>query len=150
MAYPVSISLWIKTSDTTAVFRDPFAGGNAGLHNNFLALQLNTTQKLILNAKHDGSNGTITSALNYNDGIWHHVVGLWRSTIDRELYADGISIGTSAVDIGGFPTLDTAYIGAININGSIIQHFPGIIDDVRIYNRALTPNEIGRLYDVGH
>ncbi len=37
-------------------------------------------------------------------------------------------------------------VGAVFTSGGIYQHFDGVIDDVRIYNRALTTEEILALY----
>jgi len=38
-------------------------------------------------------------------------------------------------------------IGASTFNTSVGYYFPGAIDEVRIYNRALSPIEIQALYD---
>ena len=56
-----------------------------------------------------------------------------------------------AQGISGFGSLanaNDATIGILSSNKSS-DPFPGLIDDVRIYNRALSPDEVKRLYNMG-
>jgi len=78
------------------------------------------------------------------DGQWHHVGFVWDGSY-RSLYADGIEVEK---DTNTFVTLNLStgglYIGA----GKTLDaetFFSGLIDDVRIYNQALTPEEIAAL-----
>jgi hypothetical protein len=76
------------------------------------------------------------------DGDWHRV-GFIRDGINRILYVDGIEVARDTA-----VNLEVAdgdlYIGA----GSGLEpgtFWTGLIDDVRIYNRALTPEQIKAL-----
>ncbi|MXV81794.1 LamG domain-containing protein [Candidatus Poribacteria bacterium] len=40
--------------------------------------------------------------------------------------------------------VEPVYIGAANNRGNVERHFPGIIDEVRIYDRPLTAAEVTR------
>jgi hypothetical protein len=60
------------------------------------------------------------------DSQWHHIGFVWDGT-QRSLYVDGIKMAK-----------DTTTLGA----GSF---FSGMIDDVRVYNKALNPGEIAAL-----
>jgi len=81
--------------------------------------------------------------INVNDGQWHHVAGVYDGA-KLYLYIDTV------MDV----SIDA--IGTINANNSNIyigenEGFPGrcfngSIDDVRIYNRALSKEEIIQLY----
>ena len=83
------------------------------------------------------------------DGGHHHVLATYTRGELLRIYVDGELRGS--VDISGepgpqennFPLL----IGNL-VDGSTYgsQPFEGEIDDVRIYNRALTPSEVGQLY----
>jgi hypothetical protein len=42
-----------------------------------------------------------------------------------------------------------AFIGAYSNQGSALNYFDGAIDDVRIYNRALSDTEVEQLYQAG-
>jgi len=102
-------------------------------------------------------NGRISNS-TYNDDIWHCLVGVWdapdgaqTSSSFVKMYLDGASINESAtaVDYGSVLTPVSGYgntlIGMMNhlIGG---RYYQGGIDDVAIYNRALSAAEVNSLY----
>ncbi|MHC5059129.1 MAG: LamG domain-containing protein, partial [Planctomycetota bacterium] len=73
---------------------------------------------------------------------WHHLAATYDgSTIAR--YLDGNLVGsiTRALD-----TVDEVCIGR---RASKPRHFPGLVDEVRIYSRALSAAEVAALYRAG-
>jgi Concanavalin A-like lectin/glucanases superfamily len=74
---------------------------------------------------------------------WHHVAGTYDGKMVR-LYVDGIEQGNgtpTTLTIGyGLPTNNNLFIGSYPTG--CVAKFGGDIDDVRIWNRALTPSEI--------
>ena len=76
---------------------------------------------------------------------WHHIVGKQKGTLGS-LYLDGVhcASGTLAA-IGNAPT--SISIGRYNTVG--FDYFAGRIDEVRIYNRALSDTEIFQLFTSG-
>ncbi|MFA7171216.1 MAG: LamG domain-containing protein [Candidatus Paceibacterota bacterium] len=83
---------------------------------------------------------------DYNDGIWHNAIGI-RNGDNLYLYVDGILVdsntGAATYNISNDRKLR---IGARDIDSSLLP-FNGSIDDVRIYNRALSEDEIRQLYN---
>ena len=82
---------------------------------------------------------------SYNE--WHHYV----MTVDSNdfiFYIDGIEVDRAANNqVGNYVTsIDNIYIGRIHSNGEDKGFFNGSIDDVRIYDRALSAQEIEELY----
>jgi hypothetical protein len=77
-----------------------------------------------------------TTALPLN--AWTHLVTTFDGSALR-LYVNGILVQTSAH--GGAATVSS---GALRIGGNAIwgEYFKGRIDEVRIYNRALSPAEV--------
>ncbi|MBN2593007.1 MAG: hypothetical protein JXA81_05820 [Sedimentisphaerales bacterium] len=79
-----------------------------------------------------------------NDDQWHHIGFVWDGAY-RSLYADGTEV---AKDVLSQAALKSAtgglYIGA-GKNLDAGTFFSGLIDDVRIYNRALTTEQIAAL-----
>ncbi|MFC1792408.1 LamG domain-containing protein [Planctomycetota bacterium] len=69
--------------------------------------------------------------------VWHHIC-LTYDGITARLYADGIEVAAEAKswDL----VLSRAHIGR-QVN-DVAEFWDGLIDDVRIYNRVLTPEEI--------
>ena len=97
---------------------------------------------------------------NYNDGIYHHVVGVCDINGDgrARLYVDGELKGVSVASNGSAPWRTLESISNIGTNDySVIigdrdgSPFPlwGVIDRVAIYNQALSQLEIQKLYNEG-
>ncbi|MFH1719154.1 MAG: LamG-like jellyroll fold domain-containing protein, partial [Planctomycetota bacterium] len=83
---------------------------------------------------------------NITDGLWHHVAVTFEDdgtpdALDLKLYVDGQMDATA--DIQDEP-IDTAATGVVRIGESPWHNAPfvGLIDDVRIYDKALTQEEI--------
>ncbi len=78
--------------------------------------------------------------------LWYHVVGVAGNTVG-DIYVNGILMkrreGMHVFMPNGNADLT---IGGVNSAGNIVQEINGLIDDVRIYNRALTASEIQTLY----
>ena len=85
---------------------------------------------------------------NISLGVWYHVVGTFNQG-DAKLYINGNKANEKTSSV---TTLDTtgydALIGAYR-SDSPAQFFNGSIDDVRIYNRALSAEEVKYHYNHG-
>ena len=88
-----------------------------------------------------------------SDGKWHHIVFaiVDAGASEVSIYMDG---EPQEVIEGGVKDLDTfipfvepVYIGAANNRGNVERHFPGLIDEVRIYDRPLTADEVTRNFE---
>ncbi len=91
-------------------------------------------------------NVTTASAV-YSLNRWHHVAGVYDQVAGtRKIYLDGVEVATESSV--------TAFTG--NTDGAIgygradnAYFFDGKLDDVRIYNRALTAAEAKQLFNLG-
>ncbi len=72
------------------------------------------------------------------DTQWHHFAATYSGS-GGNWYLDGRSVGSEAGAVG---TIDQVRIGARLSNS---HYFPGLVDDVRIYNKALTLDEIKKV-----
>ena len=78
-------------------------------------------------------------------GVWTHIAGTWDGSVMR-IYRDGILSGESTFTGQIAIANNDLYIGVLNpIPWPIQGYFHGYIDDVRIYNRALSLGEIKQL-----
>ena len=90
-------------------------------------------------------------SVNVADDRWHHLVVVRDGTL-MQLYIDGKLAGelTNAVFSGHFdPDAPSAWHLGSNVTGvdrGIDGFFRGAIDEVRIYRRALSPNEVELLH----
>ncbi len=92
-----------------------------------------------------GENFEILSQKKYNDGKWHYVIVSYSSTVLR-MYIDGQQIGI--IQINEKPDItgnQPVRLGANSLD--LDKFFKGEIDEVRIWNRGLTVNEINEIYD---
>ena len=73
---------------------------------------------------------------------WSHVAGTWNGTLMR-LYMNGNPVSTAS-----FAELEPAWTGRVMQIGAMNsgECFLGKIDDVRIYDEALTDAQIQELY----
>jgi hypothetical protein len=86
----------------------------------------------------------INGNVNVNDAQWHHVAGTYDGAMAR-LYIDGIPDGSMAATGAISKNTASVYIGG-NAEQTA-RMWKGSIDDVRIYNRALTDAEVRLLAD---
>jgi hypothetical protein len=98
------------------------------------------------NSPGSGCDYNIVSSPNVNvtDGIWHYVV-FTRNAGTLELYIDGSLDNTSSVSDLDFSSSADISIGRYR-TGDVGTVFDGSIDEVRIYRRALAPEEIRTHY----
>jgi len=91
------------------------------------------------------ANGAVHSnvcsgSLNLNQ--WYFLTFTYDSSGNFNQYVNGVNVFSSATGGVGLSTSETGWqIGGV-YNGSYYGYFQGLIDDVRIYNRALSATEI--------
>lgn len=78
---------------------------------------------------------------------WHHVAMVINSLGTPLAYLDGVLVGSYAGTGANAPSDAAVYIGSGP--SSTTRFFKGSIDDVRLYNRALSSSEILSLYTGG-
>ncbi len=147
-ANPRTISAWVKTTENSKSI-GIVSWGDLPSGNKWSLLVQNTTEPKGTLRLELGYGNTIAST-PVNDGQWHHVACTLDSlptptSTDVKFYVDG---QPDAV-IGGAPVaINTVALDAVLI-GSDIQNrfFNGVIDEVRIYNRALSAAEIAALFE---
>lgn len=83
-----------------------------------------------------------------SDGNWHHIAFVVEDAADTKIniYMDGQSqdvvVGKGNKLDNFIPFVEPVYIGAANNRGNVERHFPGVIDEVRIYDRPLSEDEV--------
>ena len=82
----------------------------------------------------------VCSASSVNNLQWHHIAAM-RNGTNYSIYIDGRYENSSTGNSGTLKTSTDTYIG-----GSSGVWFKGLIDEVRVHNRALSPQEINASY----
>jgi hypothetical protein len=85
-----------------------------------------------------------------NVGEWYHVVGV-RDTVKGELrlYVNGALAGTTSACLPQAAPTGNTVIGRGKFGGNPVDYLAGTVDNVHLYDRALTATEIKQLYDSG-
>ncbi|HCO96930.1 MAG TPA: hypothetical protein DIU00_23830 [Phycisphaerales bacterium] len=126
---PFSVYVWIKDGVPGQVFVSQQAMANW--------LTVDAEGNLMTELKCTGrSAGPLYSETVITDGQWHRIGLVWDGS-NRTLYVDGVAV---ADDIQ--PGLEGSQMGLYIGTGKAMEpgtYFSGLIDDVRIYNRAVSP-----------
>jgi hypothetical protein len=93
---------------------------------------------------------SVTSSTTVTDNVAHHVVGVFDLARGvQEIYIDKVLRGsisvTAPIWAGGF----TSPLSIGKYSGGGVDNFNGTIDEVAVYDHALTLAEISRVYDTG-
>jgi hypothetical protein len=115
-----------------------------------------TTVRSVINTTGRNNGGSLVddnviaegTGTSLNDGQWHHTV----MTLDAvaevlTLYVDGVSVGTagSATATITLPLYDNLEIGRLG-RFTPVGGFNGLIDDVQIYDNALSAGDVSFLF----
>ncbi len=130
-----TLQLWVKLNAIPIGHEAFFAGyGNFGSHNQVYVLG-SSGAKLFFSQWGTGVDGPLLAPSQ-----WYHVVVSNVGNL-ATLYLDGTVVGSKSVPIGT-PAGTKFYIGRIPGSLGDIRRLNGLIDEVAIYNRALSAEEI--------
>jgi hypothetical protein len=139
---------WIKTStyhnpNPGAIVSKPRAAGSSA---SGLSLRVHSSPaNLAQLALHNGSVYTTgQTGVSPTDGNWHLLVGTANGT-QTKIYIDGVLSDSDSLTANGITSTQPLAIGCDNGVSGGSYFFQGVIDDVRIYNRALSETEIQEL-----
>jgi hypothetical protein len=133
----ITMSAWIKPMITTAVHQVMAHG--SGMAETGLQIDTNTYVAYSRNNLRHAA----TFAIPRDDvGEWVHLVGTYDGTAWR-VYRNGHQLAVTEDQFGAL--YSNGYWSLGSSSNCAIGFFQGSLDDVRIYRRALTPDEIRQL-----
>lgn len=151
----LTISAWVNLSGTTNsnsstnmpiyvfgsgwdnyVFLDYGTDGNNDNPNRFI-FNIDTGENL----------GLVSSSQHTETGVWFHVVGTWTKSGGGKIYVNGSLEGSAQSATTNTPSGVDHEIGRVNWATSNVWN--GNIDDIRVYDRALKPEEVEKLFHLG-
>ncbi len=93
-----------------------------------------------------GTCSSIQTGPIINNGSWHYIFAVRDlSSSSLSLYVDGVRVAINPSCTG--TTSATNQSWDIGRGNRAIEYLTGSVDDVRVYNRALTADEISKLYN---
>jgi hypothetical protein len=143
-----TISCWVKVntaiqSDTN--FHFMFYEETALNVNQIAMYKTNVANRWFLTTRNAAGTASTINVLNALSDGWHMFTAVWGGSFPL-LYIDGVLAGTAASNNIPSAVATNMYIGSSNTGVSQVD-MP--IDQLRIYNRVLTQDEITRLYRSG-
>lgn len=154
-----TISVWIKTSTTTDAFGAAQTiitkRGYCGNTVTWL-LVVDSDGSIAYVQRWDGDIGIWDTSNPIQLGAWHHIAVTYdRSSAanNADIYVDGVKQALTITPPTGAhvdDSIEFLNIGALgDTESSECEYFAGSIDEVRLYNRLLSADEIKRLYNMG-
>ena len=156
----VTIDLWMK-----ADLSSPIGSRIAGLvGSDFFGMEISTAPAgVFLFISTDNGEHFPTTADSSGQGAifpageWHHVAGTYDGT-NMQFYLDGQPYGNPRLVSGAIsPMLSSSFVTLGSEDGRTsspscigTRYFSGLIDEVDIFNRALSASEIAAIYAAGY
>lgn len=146
----LTLEAWVRASATPAAGASLIAKGVAGCDGPAFGLRVGPGGGIeLVIAGGAGSAVSAEAPTTTWDDAWHHVAGTYDGT-NLRLYVDGAETGTAASAGGTAPGYEGVLDNGFRIGASLpavggcdaTPPFAGAIDDVRLWDRALSAAEI--------
>ena len=145
----ITVAGWLKKNTASSVY---LVSKRGGVPNRGYRLEIRSAGEANFSISPDGTNleesGWSTTATSV--GEWHHVVGVYEPSTRVAVYIDGVLESENTTSISPSihnSTQDFIISGWTNGGGSTID---GSVDDIRVYDRAISEAEIMALYELGN
>lgn len=155
----LTVTGWFKTTTLAPEWQNIFWKGDlpdcsgASCQNREYALWLNTAGFLQLSSTSTdrvgvGETAAITPSGLVSPGQWYHFAAVINSTAGNlQIYLNGSPVVTTAYSTNGIRT--TGGPLTFGTDGGASQFFSGQLDEIALFNRALTSSEIAAAYAAG-
>lgn len=145
-----TVDAWVTHTDSGGNLPAAFVFANSGsdqAHGIELDTRPNGQVDFYINGGTTGG-GLGAAPGSINDGQFHHLAGTYDGAVMR-LYIDGTQVGqTAVVTTVNYEPGAPLVIGSRQNTGATYG-WPGVIDEVQLFGRALSPQEIKALYAKG-
>lgn len=148
-AQSVTVSAWVNL-DTFTTRAGILAEYDSSINNSSYSLWVESSTGTVRWQQRNSSGGNMYAISNTSltTGSWYHLVGITDVQVpELRLYIDGTENTTGTYD--GTSPKGTFEFNKIGFESGNSEYTDGAISDVRIYDRALSPQEIAYLYQVG-
>lgn len=147
-----TVVAWVKTQPgDTAPDTVVLGKHQAGIENGYF-LFLNTTAGGTIGQAGKASFyaaptfSTATSATDVNDGVWHQIVVVAQAGEAKSIYVDGAPVEDTGAERPIVENNVPFIVGGIQGSGSPVGLFNGWIDEVQLYDHALSGPDVAFLF----
>lgn len=145
-----SISAWINLDEVPSVTGTGMAiAGKLDTADGYRLL-VNTSDQIRVVIRSDPDVTTADSTGTVVKDTWYHVVGVYDTAANTIVtYINGVGNTTGSATVDPADHAEEFCIGVTHSGGSYSQWLDGTVDDVAVFDRALTAAEVLNLYRGG-
>ena len=147
---PATWACWVKRNGTGALMYKSDDNGSAGW---WVDIRSANSDVGIAIVRQAGNGRKYVNMNNLPVGIWTHLVITWDGSLvslaEVHIYINGVEITTYTANGDGSGPHTTDAVRTLMIGkggGGVEGNFSGALDDVRIYNRALSAADVSELF----
>jgi hypothetical protein len=145
-----SLAFWLNTTTTLGGLLMGFGNVQTGTSTVFDRQIYMATSGAVFFSNYNSGYKVVSSTATLNDGNWHFVVGTLDTSGGQNLYIDG-ALAASSTNNAARSTNGNWRLGFDSLSGvpnaPTSYYFNGSLDDIRIYNRALSASQVLNLYN---
>jgi hypothetical protein len=151
----ITISFWVNISQFPSS-ANPFSGlvtkwygsGNCGgITDNYACYVRTNNQFVVGTNQYRNYPNMLQTPNNLSTSNWYHFVMVHDSSTGGSIYINGTLVSTYSSAGAICSSTNPLYFGCDNGLGTINRFFNGKLDDIGIWNRALTQEEITAVYN---
>lgn len=142
-AMPLTLSCWVYTN-SSATNQCAVYAGNGSAAEGWCAILMRSTGVFSAYYNSNSDQNVFADGAAYAANRWYHVVCVFTSTASRQCFVDGVA-GTEETTSVNTATINRFSLGSID-RSTPLYFLNGHIDDIRLYDRALSTNEVVALY----
>ena len=143
----LSISMWVNVTTFDKGWQGVISHGEQNDYRIGRNSRRNTDQNVV---NYAGGTGDISTTTNVNDQSWHHLAAITLDGVGTQFFIDGNLEGESLNANTSINSSNASnYILWIGGNPDNGREFNGMIDDVAMWDRGLTSDEVLEIYSQG-
>jgi hypothetical protein len=145
----VTVAFWLKIVSTTGTTADSVVDTNS---TNLFSFKRNSTNSTInVQVANNTFTGIVSGFWTADSATWKHCVVVGKKNasnfVEIIVYVNGLAVYTSAASAGIWAVTNSQTIGLSK--NAATDYMIGKLDDFRIYNKALSSQEINVIYGSG-
>jgi len=145
--YPFTWNVWVKSNQTQVYSEPTFIAVMNDSTNTDIFLGFTSGNYTIFTRNESGSNNKVTSNITANNNSWVMVSAVFKNETNRQLWINGVNVGNDTTNIRLDNGIQRFSIGEFYNRGA---PYVGMLDEIGIWNIALSKSDIAELYDGGN
>jgi PKD repeat protein len=148
-----SLAMWFKTTTTQGGLLVGFSSSQTGNSSTYDRHIYMDDAGLLHFGNYTTGFQVINSTASYNDGTWHYVVAILCTNAGASLFVDGQLLENNPAYTSAYVYNGYWRVGENNLtswpSAPSSPYFAGAMDELMVFNRALSSSEIQAIYQAG-